>query len=747
MNDRRSIVFFIARWALPPLLMQAAPAAGQPPHATDRIEEIVVTAPFQRTEAETALPIGILDEEALRERAANTLGDTLRHEIGVTSASFGAGVGQPVIRGQSGNRVGILQNGTVLVDAARLSPDHANGVEAVLADRIEVLRGPSTLLYGSGAIGGVVNVIDARVPERLVDRPELVIEQSFNSVNEEDRTVVRLDASSGNVGFHLDAFRRKSENVEVSGFAIDEEALEALAELRESLLEEEHHEEEHDHDEEEHEEEEVENTHGFVGNSNAEADGVTAGFSYFGDRGFFGFSVARLRNDYGLPPGTHDHAHEEEHDEEEHHDDEEEHHDEEEEPHEEEEGLLVRLDMDQTRYDFKGRLDFRGGFFESLGADIGLTSYEHKEIEIEPDGARHIGTVYSHEGLESRFILRQRPRGDWSGVWGLQLAGTEFSAVGEEAFIPLSDLGQVGLFTVHRYSNGALTGELGARVERNTVDPVGHCEAETTSTSLSGSLLYDIDDRANLLLGVARSERGPSVEERYSNVSTATCRPYEDEHDYVLHAATALLEVGNPRLEKETSSNLEVGLRRHSGPVTGEISAYYNQVDDFIYLDLAAEEIDGQSVARYLSGDATFHGLEAEVDFELAAGDGRRVTLGFFGDMVRAKLDAGGDVPRIPPSKLGARLRWTAGDWTAHFHVTRVGNQDRTGPLELATDGYTMASLYADRHWRFGPRAELQLFASADNLLDEEARNHASLLKNYSPEAGRGFRVGLRLNY
>lgn len=739
MNDSKSIIFFIARWALPPLLMQTAQAAEQPPHAMERIEEIVVTAPFQQTEAETALPIGILDEEALRERAANTLGDTLKHEIGVTSASFGAGVGQPVIRGQSGNRVGILQNGTVLVDAARLSPDHANGVEAVLADRIEILRGPSTLLYGSGAIGGVVNVIDARVPERLIGRPSLVVEQSRNSVNEEDRTVVRLDASSGNVGFHFDAFRRESGNVEVSGFAIDEEALEALEELRESLLEEEHHdEEEHDHDEDGHEEEEIENTHGFVGNSNAEADGATAGFSYFGDRGFFGFSVARLRNDYGLPPGTHDHAHEEE---EEHHDEDEDEH------HEEEEGLLVRLDMDQTRYDFKGRLDFRQGFFESLGVDIGLTDYEHKEIEIEPDGARHVGTVYSHEGLESRLILRQRPRGDWDGVWGLQFAGTEFSAAGEEAFIPLSDLGQLGLFTVHRYSDGPLTGELGMRVERNTVDPVGRCEAETTSISLSGSVLYDIDDEANLLVGVARSERGPTVEERYSNVSAATCLPYDDEHDYVLHAATALLEVGNPLLEKETSSNLEVGLRRHSGPVFGEISAYYNQVDDFIYLDLAAEEIDEQPVARYLSGDATFHGLEAELDFELAAGAGHRVTLGFFGDMVRARLDAGGDVPRIPPSKLGARLRWTAGDWTAHFHVTRVGSQDRTGPLELATGGYTLASLYADRHWRFGPRAELQLFASADNLLDEEVRNHASLLKNYSPEAGRGVRVGLRLRY
>ena len=184
--------------------------AAEQVHVEDRLEQIVVTAPFVESEAETALPIGILSGEALREKVANTLGEPLRNEVGVSNASFGTGVGQPIIRGQSGNRVSILQNGIALTDASNISPDHASGVEAALAERLEVLRGPSALLYGSGAIGDVINVIDGRIPERLVDQGQILVEQSHNTVNDENKTVLKLETASGSFGFHLDAFKRKN---------------------------------------------------------------------------------------------------------------------------------------------------------------------------------------------------------------------------------------------------------------------------------------------------------------------------------------------------------------------------------------------------------------------------------------------------------------------------------------------------------------------------------------------------------
>ena len=241
-------------------------------HLEDRLESIVITAPFRVSEAETGLPVGILSGEALREKVTNSLGDTLKNEIGVNNASFGTGVGQPIIRGQTGNRVQILQNSLGTIDAASVSPDHANGVEALLADRIEVVRGPATLLYGSGAIGGVVNVIDNRIPTVLVEETNFQIEQSHNTVNDENKTVFRLDASSGSFGLHLDAFKRKNGNVEIKGLAIDEFALEELEEHMEEAIEALH--EEHE-EHEEHDEEEFENTRGYIGNSDAEASGLS----------------------------------------------------------------------------------------------------------------------------------------------------------------------------------------------------------------------------------------------------------------------------------------------------------------------------------------------------------------------------------------------------------------------------------------------------------------------------------------
>lgn len=560
--------------------------AAEEVHDEDTLQEIVITAPFEESEAETALPIGILTGEALQEKMGNSLGDTLKNEIGVNNASFGTGVGQPIIRGQTGGRVTILQNGVGVTDASNLSPDHANSTEANLANRIEVVRGPSTLLYGSGAIGGVVNVIDNRVPESLVEETQFVIQQSRNSVNDENKTIVRLDASAGNIAFHLDAFRRESDNVEIKGFAVDEFAVETLEELVHEHLEEEHHdddeEEHHDEDEEEHhdEDEEFENTNGFIGNSDSESDGGTVGFSWVGNRGFIGFSVNELNNNYGLPPGAHSHGHGEEEHEDEHDEDEEEH---------EEEVEFVRIDMESRRYDLRGMYEFNDSWIQSIRGALGFTDYEHREVEFFEDGGSEVGTRFNNEGSEGRFTLTHVPMGNWTGVWGFQYSDTEFSAIGEEAFIPRSDLSNRALFAVERYNQGNITAEIGFRVEDANVDPVGSCDYDGSATSLSGSVLYDLNSDSNLLVGMSRSQRAPAVEELFSNNDASTCAPFADDEDFVVHAATNLFEVGNPNLEEETSNNVELGYRLHSGPVTGEFSAYYNEIDDYIFLDLTGE--------------------------------------------------------------------------------------------------------------------------------------------------------------
>lgn len=722
----RSRLRYAVRTAVWALALPAAPLLAQDNHGAQTPEEIIVTTPFAQTAAETALPVDSLSGEELREKLGNTLGDTLRNEVGISSASFGPGVGHPVIRGQSGNRVSVLSNGVGVTDAANQSPDHAEGVEAALADRLEIIRGPATLLYGSGAVGGVINVIDQRIPDLLVEGPEFFIEQSHRTVNGENKTVVRLDLAAENLALHFDAFTRDSDNVEIPGFAVDEFALGELEELLHG------HQEEHA----EENEEEFVNSQGFIANSNSASDGGSVGFSWVGERGYIGFSVNSLENNYGLPAGAHGH---DEHAEDQQAD----------EAQELAHGGVefVRIDMEKTRYDLKGRYDFVRGPFDTLDVAVGLTDYTHNELEYFEDGDVEAGTRFENEGVESRFTLSHSHSESRSGVWGLQVTDTDFSALGEEAFIPKSTVGTIGLFGVERYTQGAFTGEFGIRHEWGDIEAGSQCGNSDNALSLSASALYELGDSSNLHLGLSRSQRTPTVEELYSNVDGATCAAYADQEALTLHAATNLLEVGDANLSEETANNIEFGFRQHSGPLTGQLSVYHNEIDDYIYLDVTGEEFEEQLLARYRASDATFVGVEGELSFTLLEQDTATLDMRLFGDLVRAEFDAGGYVPRIPPAKFGTELRYFGDHWSLHLHATRATHQSRAGNSELPTEGYTQLSLYGDYHWDFAAGQELKVFFRGDNLLDEEVRNHTSLLKNYAPEQGRGYTLGLRFDY
>ena len=724
-NDRLHLA---VRTAILSLALPAMSAIAQDNHGGSTPEQIIVTTPFAQTAAETALPVGTLSGEELREKLGSNLGDTLRNEIGINSASFGAGIGHPVIRGQSGNRVSVLSNGVGVTDASNQSPDHAEGVEVALAERLEVVRGPATLLYGSGAVGGVINVIDGRIPDRLVEAPEFFVEQSHKTVNGENKTVISLDAAAGSVGFHLDAFQRDNDDVKIPGLALDEEAIEAAAELL-------HGEEEHDPSEEE-VHEEFENSNGFIANSDSEADGGALGLSWIGENGFIGFSVNALNNNYGLPPGTHSDAHGEE---------------EEHTPGEADadhgEVEFVRIDMEKTRYDLKGRLDFEEGLFDSLNASVGLTDYEHRELEYFQGGSSKVGTRYSNEGIEGRLTLNHSHTESRSGVWGVQLTDTDFAAIGEEAFIPTSNVSNIGLFGVERFTRERLTGEFGVRHEWGNVESGASCDYSANALSLSASALYDVNDASNLHFGLSRSQRTPTVEELYSNMDINSCSAYADQELLTLHAATNLLEIGDAGLGKETANNIELGYRQFAGSFTGQFSVYRNQIDDYIYLNVSGEEFEEQLIARYSAADATFSGIEGEISFNLLEQGEDSLEMTVFGDLVRAEFDAGGNVPRIPAAKLGTELRYFGSNWSLHLHATRAANQSRAGSSELPTEGYTLLSLYGDYHWNLSGGHELKVFFRGDNLLDEEVRNHTSLLKNYAPEPGRGFTLGLRFDY
>lgn len=710
-------------------LVASSTVQGEAGHEEAVIEEIIVSVPFEQKAAETALPVGILSGEALREKVAGSIGETLREEIGVSSESFGPGVGRPIIRGQTGNRVKVLQNGAGVTDAASLSPDHANGVEAVLAERLEVIRGPSTLLFGSGAIGGVVNVIDGRIPDRAVDRPVVSLEQSYDSVNSQNKTVGQVTFGGGPIVVNLGAFRRDSGDVDIDGSAIDVRSLEILEERL------------HGDEDEAHEDEALPNTRGFIGNSDIEVSGGSVGASVVGDWGFFGVSVSELDNNYGLPPGTHAHHEEEGEEEEDHHG-----HGDEDGDHGAEEVEFVRLDMRKTRHDVEGAWLVNGKVLKDIRYSFGRTNYEHAEVEFSEDDGAEVGTLFSNEGVEGRATMTLAPGGSWEAVLGTQVGDTEFSATGEEAFIPRADIEATGVFGVARHTSDRATFELGLRGERNRISADGGCRSSDTSVSLGASALFALSGESALYLGAARSERAPTVEELYSNVSAAGCSVPDANAELVLHAATNLVEVGAPGLGKEVANSLEVGFRRTSDTYSAEVNVYLNRVSDFVFLDLRGEDEDERALGFYAARDAVFTGWEAKLETTLATFEGSQLALTAFADSVRGKFRDGGNIPRLAPGKLGGGLRLFGDTWGLHVHLARIMDQHNVSAVELETDGFTRLSFHADKHWTLGG-AELAVFLQGRNLRDEKIRNHASFLRNFAPDAGRNIALGVRFTY
>ncbi|MFV8818630.1 TonB-dependent receptor [Haliea sp. E17] len=669
-------------------LFAAQAAAEQLP-----MEHVLVSVPLHKKSAETALPVTVLSGDELHRTVASSLGATLDGNPGLASASFGPGVGQPVVRGQQGARVRVLQNGTSSADASAISADHAVALEPLLANSIEVLRGPATLLYGGGAIGGVVNVLDNRIPTALPDAPEGGVEYRHDNASDRDVVVARAETALGPLALHVDGFASDWSDLDIPG------SPEATP----------------DEDLDEHSLGTLENTAG-------DSRSLTLGGSYHFDAGFFGLAVNRLDNNYGIPLAGHDHAHEEDHDAEE--------------VNELEEGG-VTIEMEQTRYDAALHLHEPLPGVEVLSAFLTRTEYEHAEVE--DDGA--VGTRYVNDSWEGRLELVHQPLGPLHGVVGLQAVSGDFSAIGTEAFIPPTERDDSGLFLLEDYHVGDWLFEFGLRLDRDSRDPEGPSKSrEFTAFSASASALWQLSPAWQVGSSLSRAERAPAIEELYSNTSASS--PAQ----WVVHAATNAIEIGDDKLDTEVSNNIDLSLEWQQEGHFATLSLYYNDFSDYIGLFASGEEWDGVPVYLYAHRDAEFYGVEVDSEFSLVQTSAGEVRLRLFGDSVRGSLDGGGDVPRLPPLRLGARLSWTGDALSVWGQVLDAADQDRPGANELPTAGYTRWDLGAEYALPLG-ETELLLFATLNNLTDEEIRLSTSFLREVAPEAGRGVEAGLRLRF
>lgn len=665
-------------------------------------DEVVVTGGLVRSQLELAQATNILHDEDLAFRVQATLGETLAQQPGISSTSFGAGASRPVIRGLGGDRVRMLQGGIDSGDVSSTSPDHAVTAEPMLSERIEVLRGPSTLLYGSSAIGGVVNVIDGSIPEEQVGVPLTGhVELNGNTVADEKAAAVVTEGSAGAWVWAASGLYRDTGNYEIPGFA------EAGHD----------HGEHEQHEGEEHEDEEI---FGVLPNSDLETRTANFGISrFFGGSGYAGISYSAYDSEYGIPAG-HEHG-EHEHEGEEGHEGE----------HAEEEGG-VRIDMKRRRFDLRAEITRPIGPFQGMRFRFGSVDYEHAELE---GAAREVGTTFYNDQIEGRIELVQAVRGPFSGSLGLQVASRDLEAIGEEAFIPPVKNDSFAFFTFQEVARleGKLRFQLGARFERQDNDVAVTGLEDRSFDGFSGSLglVFQPSDDYAFAASLASSTKLPNGEELYA---------------FGPHFATNVFEVGDIGLGKERSLGLDLALRKTSGRVKGELSFFYNQFSDFIYQDFTGEEEEGLPIVRNTQADADFYGAELTARALLVDAGENHLDLILGGDLVRAELDHGGYLPRIPPSRLNLGLHFHRASWHFYGEVWEVADQDRVAENETPTAGYTQVNAGADYRWIHGNYV-YDFILRARNLTDEEIRNHVSYLKDAAPLPGRDLSLSVRFTF
>ena len=686
-------------------------------HRHGELEEVVVTAtPLSRNLLEMSQSATVLSGAALEREVANNIGDTLSRVPGLSNASFGQNVGRPVIRGFEGARVGVLNNNMASSDASAVSQDHAVSVEPFLADQIEVLKGPSTLLYGSGSIGGVVNIVTHTIPEEV---PEEGIEGRAmiqgDSAADQRFAAARVDFGFSSLAFHANAFYRRTDDYEIPG----------AAELYPDRAEEGH---EEGHEEEGHDEEAPT---GVLENSFLDNEGGSLGAGWIGDRWRFGLSFTSYDSNYGIP-GAHGHGHEED----EEHGDEQEEEEEEEHADEEEERVTIGLESERLDAELLGSQPFRG--FEQLKLRFASTSYQHNEFE----GAE-VGTVFDNDTTDARLEMRHNPWGDWKGAFGAQYTDRDFGAIGEEAFVPPSNTSTAALFWVENAQFGEWQFDLGMRYENIDIEAQPPASAESQAQGLpqnrsfspfsaSAGAVWHLNEDSHLTFNLSHAERAPTDQELFA---------------FGPHIATQTFEVGDSSLDKERNLHFETSYRLHRGALTGSVTLFYDDFSDYIYQRDTGQIEDELPRRQWSQQDADFYGAEIEVRYDFGHLPSGHWQAFVFADRVRAEFADGENVPRMPPSRIGLGLDWDHDSWAANLTWIHASSQTKIAEFETTTPAYDLLNAELSYLLPVADRFDWEVFAKAHNLLDEDIRNSTSFLKDQAPQIGRNYVLGLRARF
>jgi iron complex outermembrane recepter protein len=708
------------------LAQEAIVPAATPSPSPGKIAEaervVVSGGEIERSETDSAQSVTILSDNKLKEQAGPALGDTLATQPGIAASGFTPGASRPIIRGLADNRVRVLNNGTEVFDVSNLSPDHAPSVSALLSQSVEVVRGPATILFGSGAIGGVVNVSDNLI---AVEQPPKTLSGEI---------VGRFDSGdlerSGGGSLTLSPFSHlvlsaqgvytRTDDRRIPGFALDDR-------IRALLPPDKVGDDSFGND-----------PHGEVPNTFIKTADFGVGASYVWEKGYIGASYTHFHSEYGVPddPEVDDPT---------------------------EPPTPVHLEVRKDQYNLRSSVVDPFPGFSTANVKFVYTDYKHDEFDGD-----EVGATFKTRGEDSRIELLHKPVGLFEGSIGTQILNRDLSVLGGEAFLQPTTTFSIAGFIFEEIKLDPFRFQVGGRIEHDDVS-IDSSDPELTSltspdqknqdflpVSAAGGIIYDFAKDWQLAANLTFSERAPTAEELFARGP---------------HDATFQFLVGDPTLNVEKSYGVDVSLRNTDGVVTGSVSGFYNRYDGFIDFTPTGDFEDGLRVFAYTPKQAEFFGGEARVDFHLLPrtitrlaqeedaksvknvitgqrAESQRNPNDFFlrlqADYVHATdLDLDDPLPRITPLRYSASLNYESEHWSGSIEGQRVSRQYRVAPFETSTPGYTFLNASVGYKFRVGSTYNYAYLRGV-NLLDEEARDHLSFLKEVLPLAGRSIIVGIR---
>ena len=675
-----------------------APTATDPPavSSVQVLPSVFVTgSPLGSDLFELADPVNVLQGRELLLKQQPTLGQTLADDVGVSSTYFGPNASRPVIRGLGGFDIRLLGNGLGLLDASSASPDHAVAMSPFAVDRIEVVRGPATVMYGGNAIGGVVNTIDSRIAQaplaRVVGGAASYV---FDSQNDLNAGGARIDAGTDRFALHADGYATRNRDLRIPGSAWTPETQDARGAPGPS---------------------------GRLPNSQGESQAFGLGATAFLDgNGYLGVSFSEFRTNYGTVA----------------------------EPD-------VTIDLKQQSWNLAGELRDTVPGIKAARVKGSYSNYTHTEFE-----GSEAGTVFESTGWNLRAEGLHERIGRFEGAIGVEAARVDFSALGEEAFVPSSRSRNLAGFIYEEMREGAWKFSFGGRLESVKIDAeafaaTGAPADSVSFTPWSASLgtFHSFNREWGLGASVQYTQRAPTSQELFADGP---------------HVATNQYEVGNRNLDKVASTSVDVTLRQQGAFFTSTVGAFYSNFSNYIGLfptgiyrnpddrsvapgpEAIVDPETGEEVVPleqydYRQVRARFYGLEAQVGFPVWKDNLDLLSMKLQADYVRATdEDSGGPLPFIPPLRFGATLAWQRDGLTAALGGLFAARQDRVAQLQTTTPGYANVFVNASYRWRLGPGVEIEAFAQGTNLLNETIRYSTSSLKDIAPAGGRAVMAGLR---